>query len=79
MGVPSLSTGTLSAPVVLPTKRTMKSRMGTAHVALSMPSWTQPWGAPLSFVIMSASVRVPTKSIASIGPRLTVHSAPSIC
>ena len=42
MGVPSLFTGTLYAPMVLPTERTMKNRMSTAPVALYLPSWTQP-------------------------------------
>merc|ERR1719487_470289 len=80
--LPSLSVSTLAvAPsnaIAAATPSTIKNWMSTAHVAMYMPSWTQPWGAPLLFVIISARIRVPTKRIASIGQKLMVPLAESI-
>merc|ERR1719335_1151416 len=46
-----------------------------AQVAMYMPSWHQPWGAPLLFVICRARMRVPTKRIASMGQKAMVPLA----
>merc|ERR1719321_1284294 len=47
----------------------------SAQVAMYIPSWAQPCGAPLLFVICRARMRVPTKRIASMGQKAMVPFA----
>merc|ERR1719313_1398989 len=48
------------------------------HVAIYMPSWAQPCGAPRLSVNCRARMRVPTNRIASIGQKAMVPFAFSI-
>ena len=68
---PSASVFTFS-PVATPAMITMKSWTKINRVAKYIPSWAQPYGALLLFVIWSVLIRVPTKRIVNIGQNATV-------
>merc|ERR1719463_359244 len=59
------------SPVAQGVTRTITNWIRSDHVAMYMPSWHQPWGAPLQSVIINARMRVPTKRMASMGQNIT--------
>merc|ERR1719456_1126751 len=59
-------------------RRTMRNWMRTDHVAMYIPSWAQPCGAPFQFVSVIARIRVATNRIESMGQKPSVPLAFSI-
>merc|ERR1719377_109254 len=59
-------------------KSTIMNWMRMDQVAMYIPSWHQPCGAPLFIVSCRARMRVPTKRIESMGQKAIVPIAFSI-